>query len=140
MKKSLAISLALILLLSNAGITMATHFCGGQAVMNKVMLGQGHLNCGMPDMDTDCESESNEGIHYKTNPCCENHYQSLEVEDDYHQSNIVQLNINIDFAIALIHTFLNIELFSEDDKPQYANYSPPLLLRDITVLNQVFII
>lgn len=138
MKRTLAISLAFILLLSNVGIIMATHLCGGEPIMSQMMLGSGKLDCGMPDMDTDCESEK--GIHYKTNPCCENHYQSLEVEDDYHQSNIVQLNINIDFAIALVHTFLNIELFSEDDKPQYANYSPPLLLRDITVLNQVFII
>lgn len=126
------------MLISNIGLTMATHYCGGQAVVSEVMFGSDHLDCGMPDMDTDCESEK--GIHYKATPCCENHYQSLDVEDDYHQSKIVQHNINIDFAIAFVHAFLNIELFPEVDKPQYANYSPPLLLRDISVLNQVFII
>src|SRR5690554_3500545 len=138
MRKVLAISLAFILLLSNVGVTLATHLCGGQALMSRIMVGAGDLDCGMPGMDSDSEPEN--GIHYKAKPCCENHYQTLEVKDDYQPSKIVQLDFNIDFAVALVHTFLNIGLFLEADKPPYGNYSPPLLLRDITVLNQVFII
>jgi len=136
MRKVLAISLAFILLLSNVGVTLATHLCGGQALMSRIMVGSGDLDCGMPGMD----SEPENGIHYKAKPCCENHYQSLEVKDDYQPSKILQLDFNLDFAVALVHTFLNIGLFPEINKPQQANYSPPLLPQDITVLNQVFII
>ncbi len=60
----------------------------------------------------------------KAKNCCENHYQTFEIDDDYH-SSFAQLILNLDFVIALVHTFLNIALFSETEKSPYAHYSPP---------------
>src|SRR5690606_3690874 len=114
--------------------------CGGKALMSQITVGSKHMDCGMPGMDMDTAQDSEQEKQLKAEPCCENHYQRIEVKDDYHKSNIVQLNINVDFAIALVHTFLTIAPFAEADKPQYLHYSPPLLLRNIAVLNQVFII
>lgn len=139
MKKIFAISLALILLVSNIGLTLATHFCGGQAVKNEIMLGHNHLDCGVPHMEAPaCESKLSAHQHLKAHSCCENQYRILQVEDDF-KSNLVQ-ELNLDFALTFVQSFVAFALSAKIQKPQYANYSPPLLLRDIPVLNQVFII
>lgn len=134
MKKILAISFAIMLLIGNVGITMATHLCGGQAVTSRIMIGTGHIDCGMPATDADCGSEQD-----KPEPCCENEYLPVEVEEDYPKSTI-QPNFNVDFAVAYVHIILTSRLLLEEDKPRYLHYFPPLLLRDVSVLNQVFII
>ena len=137
MKRVLAISLALILLTSNIGLAMATHFCSGEAVKTEIVLGHGHLDCGMSGMDRGAEPNTEKGP--KSKNCCENDYQTIEIEDDYH-SSFAPLLFNLDFVVALAHTFLNIAPVAETEKSPYAHYSPPLLLRDLSVLNQVFII
>ena len=141
MKAFLATFLSLILLISNFGLTMGTHFCGGMAVKSQLMIGHNHLDCGMPGMDMATEKESDEEgeLHLKSLGCCENHYQTLETDHDF-KANQFSSFLNIYTIIAVVHSFLNNGLLLETEKPQYANYSPPLILRDIPVLNQVFII
>lgn len=132
----MAISLALVLLTSNVGLAMVTHFCGGQAVKSQLVIGHGNLDCGMADMNMATEQKST-GMDYASSGCCEDQYQSFEIEDDF---NHLQLSINLDFVAAFVHAFLDVVVLSEEDHPQYAHYSPPLLLRDIPILNQTFII
>ncbi len=134
MKKLMAISLALVLLTSNIGLAMVTHYCGGQAVKSQLTIGHGNLGCGM-DMRT--SSEQSKAVDNESSGCCENQYQSFEIEDDY---SLLQLSLNLDFIAAFVHSFLEIVLVPGQQHPQYAHYSPPLLLRDIHILNQVFII
>lgn len=135
MKKIFSISLAFILLLSNVGFTMGTHFCGGLPVKSELMIGHSHLDCGMGEMERqDCGDD----LQVKAKPCCENQYQTLEIEDDFKVSK-ASLDLSPVFVVAYIESFLNLA-FSDSTKTQYVNYSPPLLLRDIPVLNQVFLI
>ena len=136
MKRILAIFLALILLTTNIGLAMATHYCGGEAVKTQLMLGHGHLDCDMSGMDMGAEN-TEKGPKAKN--CCENQYQTFEIDGDYHPG-FAQLIFNLDFVVALVHTFLSIAPVPETEKSPYAHYSPPLLLRDIPVLNQVFLI
>lgn len=136
MKKLISIALTLILLISNVGFTMATHFCGGEAVKSELMLGQKQLGCDMPDMERHGESDST--TRFDAKGCCDNHYQALTIEDDYSLKLVKTLNF--DFAIAFVHVFLKSDIPAEFEKQQYAHYSPPLLLRDLPVLNQVFLI
>ena len=133
----MAISFALILLVSNMGFAMAVHYCGGLAVESQLMVGHYPLDCGMPDMDM--EDEPIKDIQLNPQDCCDNQYQFLDVDDDFLSAHL-SLSFNVDLFITFIHTWLNVVLLSEADKPQYASYSPPLLLRDIPVLHQVFLI
>lgn len=135
MKKLLAISLALVVLTSNIGIAMVTHYCGGQAVTSQLVIGQGTLGCGMSNLEMRTEQQSDMG--YEPSGCCEDHYQSFEIEDEF---NLLQLSINLDFVAAIVHSFLDLVILSEEEHPQLAHYSPPLIFRDIPVLNQTFII
>ncbi len=68
MKKILAISLALIMLSTNTGLSMATHYCGGLAVKSQLVLGHESLDCGMSNMDKVCEAPPLEGIHLHKMP------------------------------------------------------------------------
>ncbi|WP_084370505.1 HYC_CC_PP family protein [Reichenbachiella faecimaris] len=137
MRKFISISLAIILLAGNSGFSLATHYCSGLAVESKVVLGHKALDCGMANMDKECENDSPIGTHIKKGPCCENTYQSLDIEDDFKPS-IVQSSVNVEFVAAFIITFLHLPISSINEEVQYANYSPPLIDQDISVLHQVF--
>ncbi|MGL1885177.1 MAG: hypothetical protein OCD76_01585 [Reichenbachiella sp.] len=138
MKKIISISLAFILLLSNAGFAVATHYCGGQAVKSSIVLGNAMIDCGMK-MDKECESKETIGIQISKTPCCQNEYQSLDVEDDYKQS-VLRSNVNIEFIAAFINSFILTPLFADSNESEYANYSPPFLESDIPTLHQVFLL
>ncbi len=136
MKKVMAISLALVLLTSNIGLAMVTHFCGGKAVKSQFVIGHGNLGCGMSDMEM-ASGQKPAGMEYEPSGCCEDQYHSFEIEDDF---NLLQLSLNLDFVAAFVPAFLDFALSSEDEHPMYGHYSPPLLLKDIPILHQVFII
>ncbi|MEP2026175.1 MAG: hypothetical protein ABJH98_07745 [Reichenbachiella sp.] len=136
-RKFISISLAIILLVGNSGFSLATHYCSGLAVESKVVLGHRALDCGMDNMDKACEKDSPIGIQIKDGQCCENTYQSLEIEDDFKPS-IAQSHVNVEFVAAFVISFFHLSISSIDEEPQYANYSPPLIDQDISVLHQVF--
>lgn len=127
------------MLTTNMGFAVATHYCGGLAVESKVVLGHEALDCGMANMDKDCKAPPLEGTHLSKKPCCENKYQSIDTEDNF-KPTIVQSLVNVEFVAAFIVTFLHLPISSVNEEPQYANYSPPLIDQDISVLHQVFLI
>src|SRR5690606_10517387 len=134
MKKLMAISLALVLLTSNIGLAMVSHYCGGQAVKSQLTIGHGNLGCGM-DMRT--SSEQSRSADNEASGCSEYKYQAFAIEDDY---SLLQLSLDFDAVAAFVLSFLEIVLVPGQQHPQCADYSPPLLLSDIHILNQVFII
>lgn len=138
LKKVISISLALLLLTSHLGFAVGTHFCGGLAVKAKLMIGHEHLDCGMADMDKECEGKSDGKTYLDKMPCCENEYFSIEVEDEFTPS-VEQNALNFDFVAIFVVSYLDV--FSGDElNPQDAEYNPPLVTEDISTLHQVFII
>ncbi|MGB3467114.1 MAG: hypothetical protein WBA74_17670 [Cyclobacteriaceae bacterium] len=138
MKKVIAISLALILLSTNLGFAVATHYCGGMAVKTQLVLGHEVLDCGMASINKSCK-KSIEGTYLNNKPCCQNVHQSIDTEDDF-KPTIIQSTVNVEFVAAFIVTFLHLPISSVNEESQYANYSPPLIDQDISVLHQVFLI
>ena len=133
MNKVIAISLALILLISNIGLALGTHFCCGEAVESQLMVGHNH----MPDMEKDCPEN---GDHLETEACCEDKYQALQIEDDY-KSGFVQTN-NLDLVIAFVQVFLNLNFpeKTEQDFLTYLKSSPLQADKDIIILVQSFLL
>lgn len=126
------------MLTSHVGFAVGTHFCGGLAVEAKLMIGHEHLDCGMADMDKECEGKSDGNSHLDKMPCCENEYFNIEVEDEFKPS-VDQTALNFDFVAAFVVSYL--EIFSSDqENPRYTAYDPPLVTQDIPILHQVFII
>jgi len=142
MKKYFSILLSFILLASHINLTIGTHFCGGEAIETKVILGQMHLGCDMPDMDesfNDFEKYNNHDFSFNNVPCCENKYQTVQVTDEYLKDK-APLSFNVDFAVAFIYKTLNLDLFSRSTHKFYTNYAPPPLEKDIQILFQTFLI
>lgn len=119
------------------GFTMATHYCGGHPVKSKLMLGNGSLNCGMKKMTDSCESSETTSISKKA--CCENHYLSIEVEDDF-QPSIVQPDVDVNFVFTFIYTFIELLNADVEQVVAYGDYSPPLRNIDVQVMFQSFLI
>ncbi|MEP1033163.1 hypothetical protein [Ekhidna sp.] len=138
MKKVISISLALLMLTSHLGFAVGTHFCGGLAVEAKLMIGHEHLDCGMADMDKECEGKSEGKTYLDKVPCCDNEYLSIEVEDEFKPS-FEQTAFNFEFVAAFAVLYLDI-ISVDQQNPQYTEYDPPLVTKDIPILHQVFII
>ena len=130
--------LVFLMLTSHLGFAVGTHYCGGLAVEAKLMIGHEHLDCGMADMDKECESKSDGKTHLDKIPCCENEYLTIEVEDEFKPS-VEQTTFSFEFVAAIVVSYL--DLFSVDEENgQLAEYDPPLVTEDISILHQVFII
>lgn len=139
MKRVISILLASILLLSHVNLIIGTHFCGGEAVMSRLIFAETHLNCGMANMDEPSNDSGNRALIFTNTPCCENHYQTIQATDDYIKE-VPQANVNIDVAGTLVYSVLNEKLFSKSAHQFYSDYSPPPLEKDMRVLFQTFLI
>ena len=139
MKRLIALFLAFLLLTSNIGFAMATHFCGGHAVKSKLAIGMIDLDCGMAQMDTECENKPPKGITIKSEPCCNNDYQSLQTDDDY-TSGLVHVKLHPDFVTAFMPSFFNVSVLPEKTKNLFSCHSPPPSGKNIQVLFQTFLI
>jgi hypothetical protein len=131
-QKSVSTVLALLVLVSTFSFTVDKHFCGSflvnQAVFSKAS------SCGM-----DMHSHSGDDLMDREN-CCNNQNISVEGQDEL---NISFQTLNFDQQVFLTaFTFSFNELF--EGLPYqvipYRNYTPPLIVKDIPVLNDTFLI
>ncbi len=116
---------------------MTTHYCGGHAVKSKLVLGDKSLDCGMEKMDENCETDSETSISKKS--CCENHFMSLGVEDDF-QETIAQPQIDVNFVFTFVYTYVELLNPSSRQEVAYGDYCPPLRNIDVQVMFQSFLI
>lgn len=129
-----AISLSALVLFSTLSFTIGLHYCGKSLV--EVAVNNETHGCGMdmaPENGPDTWGLA--GI-----PCCEDVKLAFEGQDDLlhsgHEVSFVKL-----FAIVqpLRISFLpRVDIIKSTFN--YQDYSPPLLIRDIPVLNRAFLI
>lgn len=142
MKQFFPIVLSIILLASQINLTMGTHFCGGEAVETKIMLGETHLDCGMMDMGEPCDNSehtNNNQASFNNIPCCQNEFQTIQGTDDF-VKDAAQIVFNVDFSVAFIYTMLNFDLFPSSTNNIYTEYISPPVEKDIQVLFKTFLI
>jgi hypothetical protein len=142
MKKSFSILLSFILLTGHLSLTIGTHFCGGEVVEKKILFSETHLGCKMQDMDKPCddaENSSSNKLCFDKVPCCENEFQTFQSTNEF-VKDVAQTTFNVEFAVAFVYTSLNLDLFPKSTHQFYADYSPPPLEKDISVLFQTFLI
>lgn len=138
MKRILSILFAFFILISNLGIAVGTHFCGGKAVESKLMLHLEDLHCGMDVSQMTCDDHTKEGEVIK-NVCCENDFLAMDVDDNYNYQD-VKVKINPTFLVAFTVSFLQINLDTYIKEPNFDSYAAPPISRSVQTLYQVFII
>jgi hypothetical protein len=121
---------------------MGTHFCGGEAVETKIMLGETHLGCGMMDMEELCddsEHTNNNQAGFNNIPCCQNKFQIVQGTDDF-VKDASQIVFNVEFSVAFIYAMFNFDLFPGSTNNLYTDYISPPVEKDVQVLFQTFLI
>jgi len=132
-QKYSSLILALLVLVSTFSFTIEKHFCGellvDQAVFSKAK------DCGMShDMNNMMPSGS------ISDSCCTNTHLAIDGQDE--------LKINFDsaslhqqvFIASFVYSYLQLFESSSEDIIPFKYYSPPLLVTDIHLMDQVFLI
>jgi hypothetical protein len=136
-KKIIAISLVIILIASNVGLSVNTHFCGGEAVERSLSIGIDRLSCGMPEAIKETSTSSNSLLQAKS--CCEDAHQLVELDEDAETTTLSSL-INVPFLVAFTTNFIAPIHFTAATTPKYAHHYPPIPKPDLQVLFQSFLI
>ena len=120
--------MALLVLFSTVSFTVEKHFCGDVLVDVAVFV----------EVEK-CEMEALEILHKKT--CCKDEIDVVEGQDELKFSSFEDLDFEQQQLItAFTYTYLNDFEGLPKQLIPHKDYSPPNLVTDIQVLDQVFII
>lgn len=129
-----SICMALIVLLSTVSFTVDSHYCGDTLVDSSLF---GHVEtCGM---EVEQQLPSSE-CDISKDDCCSDEQFIVEGQDTIKTSFD---NLNKDqqlFVAAFIHSYINLFFESQTDLNSFRDYTPPLLVKDIQILDQTFLI
>lgn len=126
--KSFSIALALLVLLSTVSFTIEKHFCGDTLVDVSVFT----------DAEK-CAMEAVEILQKKT--CCKDEINVIQGQDELKSSKFEDLDFQQQqFLTALTFSYINLFEGLPQQTIPHKDYSPPNLVADIQVLDQIFII
>lgn len=129
--KLFSMSMTILLLMSTMSFTVEKHFCGNHLV--DVAVFSEVKKCGML-MTSDSEKSVNNG-------CCKDEVEVVEGQDDLKPNSIESLDFNKQFLIAsFLFSYTNLFESLPKQIVPHKDYSPPNLIEDIQVLDQVFLI
>lgn len=131
--KILSIAMAFVVLFSTMSFTISKHYCGSNLV--DVSLFKEAKSCGMEMQNTlskDCSV-------VKKN-CCSN--EQIVIEG---QGNLKLDFLNFDFQqkifiASFVYTYSHLFKSIAKENIHFKDYSPPLIVKDIQVLDQVYLI
>jgi len=128
LSKILSFLLALLVLFSTLSFTFEKHFCGDTLV-----------DVSLFKQADKCATESIEIAQKKT--CCKDEVEVVKGQDELKFSDFEGLDIQPRLLVT-IFTYVYLNPLQDIDKyvVPHINYSPPNLVTDIQVLDQVFII
>jgi len=126
--------MALLLLLSTISWKVEKHYCMGRLI--DVALFTDVDTCGM-DMSV---SEADESLDVSKNSCCNNEVVFVDGQDDlkisFNDLDIEQKS----FLIAFTYSYLNVLRDLKEQPVPNEQYPPPILVKDIQILDEVFLI
>ncbi len=128
------VSLACLVLMSTMSFTINKHFCGDHLISTSVILKA--KNCGM-DMQIPFPKK---GCSILKKNCCTDVTQFVEGRDDL---KLDFSNFNFQqqvFISTFIITYINLFEGLDTQIIPFKDYSPPLVVKDIQLLDEVFLI
>lgn len=129
--KFFSVLLALVVLLSTVSFTIEKHYCGDVLVDISVFAKTEKCGMEMPEVDT-CE------ITKKS--CCKDEIDLVQGQDELIKTLI---DFDVDqqqFIAAFIYSYINLFEGAPKQVIPHKDYSPPNLVKDIHVIDQVFLI
>jgi len=133
--KIASIAMALIVVFSTMSFTVNSHFCGDMLVDTSYFVKA--ESCGM---DMQQEKKSDECSVIKKN-CCQDVASVVEGQDTLKITPFDQLSFDQQVFIAsFYYSYINLFEGIHDKVIPFKNYSPPLVVKDIHVLDEVYLI
>ncbi|ARV10308.1 hypothetical protein BTO05_11900 [Winogradskyella sp. PC-19] len=127
--KIFATTLSVLVLLSTFSFTVEKHYCGDTLIDTAVF--SEVKGCGM-DM---------EAVSKKKKPCCKDEVDVIEGQDELNRASFDDLEFSTHLFIAT-YAYSCVSLFESLPKQIIPNkdYSPPNIVYDIQLLEEVFLI
>lgn len=126
--------MALLLLASTVSWTVGKHYCMGHLI--DVSLFSHAEDCGMDLKDSNNDTTT----IMDENSCCDDELLIFEGQDDLKVSfNDFSIDQEV-FWVAFAHSYLYLFQVQEEPKDPIEQYPPPILVKDIQLLDEVFII
>jgi len=122
------VTMALLLLISTTSWKIEKHYCMGRLV--EVSLFKDADKCGMNMTQVAAENKS----------CCSDEIIVIEGQDDLQFSYDDIIIKQQFFIVAFVTSYLNVLNTLEEQCIAYDFYLPPILVKDIHTLDQVFLI
>lgn len=125
--KAFSIVMMLLVLFSTVSFTIEKHFCGD------VLIDVSYFFEG----DT-CAMDVEETI--KKRSCCKDEVDVVKGQDELQLGAFKDFDLQPEFVTAFVYTYINLFKGLPKQVIPHKDYSPPNLVADIQVLDQVFII
>jgi hypothetical protein len=135
----IAVSLACLVLVSTMSFTINKHFCGDHLVSTSLIVKAD--NCGMTS-DTIQKQEPSplKGCSILKKNCCKDEIQLVEGQGDL-KLDFSDLNFQQHvFITSFVITYSNLFEGLDSQIIPFKDYSPPLVVKDIQLLDGVFLI
>lgn len=145
----IAVMMAFLMFFTSAGFTMDMHYCGGE--LKSVSFFGKAKTCH--DMAGENETPMKDCPHHKKmmaekkgcsedKDCCSNKTVQLQSDQDQKvQTNDFVVSKQLkQFVIAYVAVFFADDFDLQREATTFAHYKPPLIQRDIPVLNQTFLL
>jgi len=132
--KIAAVLMAFVVLFSTMSFTISEHYCGDYLV-NSSLFSKAE-SCGMemqkPSPTKDCSVNKDN--------CCSDVLTHIEGQSEL-KTDLSNLNFDQQvFVASFVYTYVNLFEGLDRNVVPFKNYSPPLIVRDIQVLDGVFLI
>lgn len=131
--KVFSITLAFLVLFSTASITVEKHFCAGNLV--SVSIFSEAKNCCPDTKKTENNSEET-----TKSLCCKDEIEVVQGQDQLRVHKNDLNNFQKDFVAAFVVSYHNLFTSLPQQTIPFKDYSPPNLVYDIQLLDQVFLI
>lgn len=130
--KVFSMTLALLVLLSTLSFTIEKHFCGTTLIDTAVFT---------KAKSCEKDSDANQTTSVMKKGCCKDKLEVVKGQDKLKLTSFEDLHLQQQlFLASFAYTYINLFEGLPEQVIPHKNYSPPNLVADIQVLDQVFII
>ena len=130
--KTFSVALACLVLFSTLSFTVEKHYCGENLI--DIAIFSKADNCGM-------DKEALAANYKEEKSCCKNEVEVLKGQDQLKKASFEDLQFHQQlFLSTFVYSYLNLFEGLPEQVIPFKNYSPPILITDIHLVEQVFLI
>lgn len=134
----ISVSMAVLMLISTLSVRIEKHYCGEHLV--DVAFFTEAENCGMEVSDKGLEASDEDSLLIKKS-CCKDVVDLHEGQDELSLEKTKEFNsYQKVFRLSFIDAFSGLYSLEPENNIPFDHYSPPGFIRDLQILNEVFLI